>query len=161
MHFSRLMPLLLVMALSACATAPMTTSQQEVRMQVEMTMAAFVAMQPEGLKAGLAEDVVAYEIDLEGKPVRLGSRDDAMRYAEDMFAQVKQMRASLQLDLHAIDCHANTILAYCTVEADVKALMADGSTMVQPSHISVVLRRDADGWKWVHWHTSLSVLAAP
>jgi len=96
----------------------------------------------------LTDDVVAFEMDLEGRPVRLGSRDDAVRYAEEIFAQVKKMGA-------------NSTLAYCTVEFDFKATMADGSTLVQPSRNSVVLRQGDDGWKWTHWHALLAVLPAP
>ena len=134
---------------------------QGVRAQVEGTMGAFVSMDLEGFKAGLAEEVVAFEMDLEGKPVRLGSRDEALRYAEAVFAQVKEMGASLKLDIHSSDCRATSTLAYCTVEFDFMAMMPDGSTMSQPSRNSVVLRYGDDGWKWTHWHSSLAVLAAP
>ena len=47
---------------------------QEVRAQVQRTMAAFASADLEGFKSGLADDVVAFETDLESKPVRLGSR---------------------------------------------------------------------------------------
>ena len=124
-------------------------------------MAAFVAMDLAGFEAGLAEDVVSFEMDLEGKPVRLGSRDAAGRYAEEMFAELKKMGAGLKLDIHSLDCRADPRLAYCTVEFDLKATMPDGSTMLQPSRNSVVLRKIDGGWKWTHWHSSLAVLPAP
>ncbi len=152
--------ILLVTMLGACAAEP-TTAPPEVLAQDERTMGAFASMDLEGVKAGLAENVVAFEMDLEGKPVRLGSRDDAVRYAEAMFAQVKKMGASLKLDIHSCDCRAKSTLAYCTVEFDFKATMADGSTMLQPSRNSIVLRKGDDGWKWMHWHSSLAVLPAP
>ena len=163
--------ILLAMVLGAGEPTPApqmsTTAQwndaatQEVRAQVEKTMGAFASMDLEGFKAGLAEDVVAFEMDLEGKPVRLGSRGDAVRYAEEMFAQVKKMGARLKLDIHSSDCRATSTLAYCTVEFDFKATMPDGSTMSQPSRNSVVLRKGDDGWKWTHWHSSLAVLPGP
>lgn len=133
----------------------------EVRAQVERTMQAFAAMDREAFAAGLAADVVSFEIDLEGKPVRLGSRDDAVRYAEETFAELEKMGASLQLDIHANDCRATETLAYCTVEFDLDAAMADGSTMSQPSRNSVVLRKGDDGWKWAHWHSSLAAPPSP
>ena len=157
MRWTRVM--LLVPLLGACAGEP-TRAPQQVPAQVARTMGAFAAMDLEGFKAGLAEDVVAFEMDLENRPVRLGSRDDAVRYAEEMFAQVKKMGASLTLDIHSTDCRASSTLAYCTVEFDFKATMADGSTMLQPSRNSVVLRKGDDGWKWAHWHSSLAVLPA-
>lgn len=134
---------------------------REVSAQVERTMDAFVAMNLESFKAGLAEDVVAFEMDLESKPVRLGSRADVLRWAEEMFAELKKMGARLKLDMHSRDCRATSQVAYCIVEFDFKATMADGSTMSQPSRNSVVLRKGADGWKWVHWHSSLAAVPAP
>ena len=144
-----------VTLLGACAAVP-KRAPQEVRAQVERTMGAFASMDLEVFKAGLAEDVVAFEMDLEGKPVRLGSRDDAVRYAEEMFAQLKKLGASLKLDIHSSDCRATSTLAYCTVEFDFKATMPDGSTISQPSRNTVVLRKGDDGWKWTHWHSSLA-----
>ncbi len=151
---------LLATVLGACAPEP-TTAPPEVRAQVERTMGAFASMNLEEFKAGLAEDVVGFEMDLEGKPVRLGSRDDAVQFARETFAQLKQMGASAKLDIHACDCRATSTMAYCTVEFDFKATMADGGTMSQPSRNSVVLRKGKDGWKWTHWHSSLAVLPAP
>ncbi|MBI3796987.1 MAG: nuclear transport factor 2 family protein [Deltaproteobacteria bacterium] len=137
------------------------TAAQEVRAQVEGTMNAFASKDLERFKAGLAPDVVAFEMDLESKPVRIGSRDDAVRYAEEMFAQVKKTFKSLTLDFHSTDCRATSTLAYCTVEFDFQATMLDGSTVLQPSRNTVVLRKGDDGWKWTHWHSSLAVPPAP
>jgi ketosteroid isomerase-like protein len=130
---------------------------QEVNAQVERTMGAFESLSLEVLKAGLAEDVVAFEMDLESKPVRLGSRADVVRWAEEMFAELKKMGASVKLDIHSRDCRATSTLAYYTVEFDFKVTMPDGSTMLQPTRNSVVLRKGDDGWKWEHWHSSLAV----
>lgn len=134
---------------------------QEVSAQVERTMGDFASMNLEGFKAGLAEDVVAFEMDLESKPVRLGSRTDVVRWAEDVFAELKKMGARLKLDIHSRDCRATSQVAYCTVEFDLKATMSDGNTMSLPSRNSVVLRKGDEGWKWVHWHSSLAVLPLP
>ena len=120
-------------------------------------MDAFASADLDGFKSGLAEDVVAFEMDLEGKPVRLGSREDVVRYAEATFAELKKMGASLTLDIHSSECNATSTLAYCTVEFDFKATMPDGSMMSQPSRNSVVLRKDENSWKWTHWHSSLAV----
>ena len=92
----------------------------------------------------------------DGKPVRLGSRDEASLFAESTFAELKKMGATMTLDMHATDCHATVSAGYCTVEFDVRAKMSDGSTIVQPARNTIVLRKGADGWKWTHWHSSLS-----
>lgn len=80
---------LLVLGLAAwgCTLATPTTAQwdevaaRDVRAQVESTMNAFVSMDLETFRAGLAEDVVAYEMDLENRQLRLGSRDEVIRWA--------------------------------------------------------------------------------
>lgn len=151
--------ILLPMMACACATGstPEPQAAVDVRAQVQKTMGAFVAMDLEGFKAGLTEDVVAFEMDMEGRPVRLASRGDAGRYAQDMFAEVKKMGATLKLDVRSIDCRAAAAVAYCTVEFDLTATMADGKTMSQPSRNSIVLRKGDAGWAWAHWHSSLAV----
>ena len=134
---------------------------REVRTQVETTMGAFAAMDVERFKAGLAEDVVAFEMDLENKPVRFASRQEVMAWAEGTFAEVKKMGASLKLEFHSSNCRATLTLAYCTVEFDFIATMPDGNAMTQPSRNSVVVRKGDDGWRWTHWHSSLATAPAP
>jgi len=159
---------LLVASAGGCTRAPETTetvqwndaATQEVRLQVEKTMNAFAAMDLEGFKGGLAGDVVSFEMDLENKPLRLGSRDEAIRFAEETFAAVKKMGATLMLDFHSTNCRATSTVGYCTVEFDFKARMADGQTMSQPSRNTVVLQKGEDGWKWAHWHSSIAVAPA-
>ena len=167
MNCKRMTLTVLVLGACGCTLAPPPTAQwndiamQEVRTQVEGTMNAFVSMDVERFKAGLADDVVSFEMDLESKPVRFGSRDEVVRWAEATFAELKKMGASLKLDIHSSNCRATSTLAYCTVEFDLKATMTDGSTMSQPSRNSVVLRNGEDGWKWAHWHSSPAVPPAP
>lgn len=100
-------------------------------------------------------------MDLENKPVRLESRDEVGRWAEATFAEIKKMGAVLTLDIHSSKCRATATLAYCTVEFDVKSTMTGGTTMSQPSRNTVVLRKGDDGWKWMHWHSSLAPSPAP
>lgn len=138
-----------------------SAAAKEAGAQVEKTMKAFAAMNVADFKAGLAEDVTAFEFDMDGKPVRLRGRDDALRFAEETFAQGKKMGASFSLDIHRIECHAAALLAYCTVEFDFKATMPDGSQMIQPTRNSFVLSKEKDGWRWAHWHSSLLVTPAP
>lgn len=159
-----LMMLCLSLVLGACARQPTPVSHQstvvqwdstaarEVRTQVEETMGAFASMNVDSFKAGLAEDVVGFEVDLDGKPVRLGS--EAVRFAQDTFAQLKKIGASAKLDIHANNCQATSTVAYSTVEFDFRATTADGSTMSQPTRNTVILRKGEDGWKWTHWHSS-------
>lgn len=163
-----LVPLALSKLVNACNAAPPApttvewndAAAAEVQAQVTTTMSAFAAMDLGGFKKGLADDVVSFEMDLEGKPVRLGSLGDVRHFVEETSAAMKKMGAAVMVDFHATRCRATTTLAYCTVEFDLKAKMPDGNTMTQPSRNSVVLARRADGWKWVHWHSSTAAPSA-
>jgi ketosteroid isomerase-like protein len=160
MRCRRLSLVVLVLGAWCCTPPPPPTAQwddvaaEEVRTLVEGTMNAFASMDVERFKAGLTEDVVAFEMDLENNPIRLGSREEVARWAEATVADLKKIGAILDLDIHSSNCRATSTLAYCTVEFDFNATMADGSTMSQPSRNSVLLRKGQDGWKWTHWHSS-------
>jgi ketosteroid isomerase-like protein len=161
-----LMPLLGGYGCTPPAQVPSTaqwddTAAQDVRKQVETTLNAFAAMDREGFMAALTEDIVGYDIDLDGKPVRLGSLDEAVGYFDEMSGQVKKMGGTMKIDYHSNRCRATSTLASCMVEFDFLATMADGKTVSQPSRLTAVLRKGNDGWKWTHWHTSLAVLPAP
>ena len=131
---------------------------REAKAEVQKGMNAFAAMDRETFKAGIAAEIVGYDLDLENQPVRLGSRDEALAYFDAMSAQVKKMGGKMKIEFRSIDCRATSTLAYATVEFDFSATMGDGSTMSQPSRVTCVLHKGNDGWKWVHWHTSLSAL---
>jgi ketosteroid isomerase-like protein len=149
------MKAILLSALLLAATSP----TDAVRAQVRKTMDAFAAMDAATFKAGLASGVTAYEADLENKPVRLGSRDEAVKFAEAVFAQMKSMGGRMSIDYRATDCNAAGTLAWCTVDFDFKAAMGDGSTMVQPTRNTIVLQKERGAWKWVHWHSSAATAA--
>jgi len=164
----RLMFLASVLAVSGCArpsqSVPATqwddTRASEVRAQVETTMNAFARFDLASFEAGLTPNVVAFEMDLETKPVRFGSRAEVSKWAEATFAELKKMGANATLDIHSNNCRATATVAFCTVEFDLKATMGDGTTMTQPSRNAVVLQNFGDGWKWTHWHSSPSGPAA-
>jgi len=122
-------------------------------------MNAFVAMDLDRFIGGLTDDVVAFEFDLENKPVRLESQTEVARWAGMMFAELKRMNATMKLDVQKISCQSGSAFAYCTVEFNFSMVMGDGSTMTQPTRNTVALRKSGGVWKWAHWHSSPS--AAP
>jgi ketosteroid isomerase-like protein len=128
---------------------------EEVRAQVEKTMTAFAALDLDAFKAALAEDVVAYEIDSENKPVRLESRAEVSRWTKSIFGQLKAMGAATRLDFASIDCRAAGALAYCVADFTFTVTMPNGKALSQPSRNSIVLRKEVGGWKWAHWHSSV------
>ena len=138
----------------AAAPAWDDAAAQEARLEVEGAMNAFAAMDLEGFTSRLSEDAVAYEFDLENKPMRLGSRDEVAQWFGGILAELKEMGATVTLDVHSTDCHATAGLAYCTVEFDLNVALADGGALSQPTRNTIVLREGDDGWKWMHWHSS-------
>jgi ketosteroid isomerase-like protein len=133
---------------------------KEARAVVERGLAAVEKMDVEGVKAVAAQDITAYDIDLENKPVRMKSLAEVTQYLEAIFTEVKGIGATVKFENRTTECRATATMAYCTFEYDFVAMMADGTKMAQPSQTTVVLRKGNDGWKWAHWHTSLSVLPA-
>lgn len=161
-------------ALSACAAqntpAPSasasvqwdTVAASEVRSVVQQGVDAFARLDLEGIKSVLSQDwtTASFEIDFENKPLRLATRDDAIKYAEDIFGQVKQMGATLKIDLTNMDCRATATLGYCEFVTAVIATPPKGAPMTQPGRATVVAAKGADGWKWVHWHSSPGAASA-
>jgi ketosteroid isomerase-like protein len=129
------------------------------RTAVENGLAAVERLDAEALRALCTSDIVAYDIDLESKPVRMGSLDDAIAYVAAVSAGAKQIGATVRFENVKTDCRATSDLAFCLLEYDFAATMPDGSRAVQPSQTTVVLAKSGGAWKWAHWHTSLSAPA--
>ncbi len=162
--------ILLAAMLGGCATKQMATTAQwneaaaqEARAEVEKSVRLITAMDLEGLKAEITQDgfVTIYDLDFEGKPVRMGTRDEGIQYLKTIFDEAKKMGATLDMGVPSIHCRATSTIAYCVMEYDFSATMPDGQKMTQPSRTSLVLRKGEDGWKWMHWHTSLATVPAP
>jgi ketosteroid isomerase-like protein len=128
----------------------------EVRGVVERGVNSFMQMDVEGVKSVLSQDwaSASYETDFENKPIRMATRDDGIKYAEDIFAEAKKMGATLKVDIKNIDCRGTSTLGYCVMDHDVTATVPKGPPMVQPGRATIVLAKGTDGWKWVHWHSS-------
>ena len=164
----RIATLLLAATLAACGTettpAPDasetvqwdTATAGQVRSVIESGVDAFMALDVEGVKAVLSSDwaSASYETDLENKPLRMATRDDAVKYAEDTFAEVKKLNATLKIDKKNLDCRGTSTVAYCVLDHEVTATLPKGDPIVQPGRATIVLAKGADGWKWVHWHSS-------
>jgi hypothetical protein len=164
----------LVMLAAACSSGntPMADSQdgvmwdstaaRDAKAAVDAMVNAFVTMDLEGVKSRLAQDgyVTSFELDLEGKPTRMATRDDAVKYTEDVIAEVKKLNATLSATVKSSDCRATAGVAYCAIDHDFSATMPDGQVVSQPSRASIALVKEGGTWKWAHWHTSLSAVPA-
>ena len=126
------------------------------RAVVEQGLATVERMEVEAFRAIATPDLIAFDMDLEAKPVRMGSLNDAIAYVEAITAEAKKMGATLKFENVKSDVHTTSDMAYCLVDYDFAATMPDGSRTVQPSRTTVVLTKVDGAWKWAHWHTSLS-----
>lgn len=126
---------------------------------VRQGLAAVERLDAEAFRSLSAGDLVAYDIDLEGRPVRMGSLEAAVAYVAAIGTEVKKTGATVRFENLRNDCRATTDVAYCLLEYAFVSTAGDGTRMSQPSQTTVVLTNTGGGWKWAHWHTSLS--AAP
>ncbi|HJU72152.1 MAG TPA: nuclear transport factor 2 family protein [Gemmatimonadaceae bacterium] len=133
----------------------------EARAAVERGVNAFSNMDIEGLRSVLATEgfTTSYDLDLENKPLRLATRDEAIKYAETTFAEVKKLNITPKIVIKNLDCRAASGLSYCVLEHDFVATMPDGKAMTQSYQATFALTKEADGWKWMHFHTSPAAAA--
>ena len=164
----RISTLLLAVTTSACGTtrtpapdAPATvqwdsTTAGEVRSVVERGVNSMAQMDIEGVKSVLSDDwtFASFDTDMETKPLRLATRDDVIKYAEDVSAEVKKLNATFEIDAKSLECRGTSTLAYCVLDHEVTATMPQSKPMVQPQRATFVLAKGAAGWKWVHFHSS-------
>lgn len=149
---------------SAATTAQWdSTATNEVRASVQKDFDALSAMDVNTVTSDIAQEpfLPAFDLDLENKPVRMATSTDAVNYVTGIIGDVKKMNATLKLATKGIDCRATATFGVCTSEYDFSAVMADGKTMTQPSRITIALAKQAGGWKWIHWHSSLSTAPPP
>lgn len=128
---------------------------------VERGLASMERMDADGFGALCRPDVVGYDIDYVGKPVRMASREEAVGYVAGLTAEAKKAGATFKFENVRIKCRASGDQAYCLLEYDFVATTRDGNRMVQPTRTSVVLGRSEGTWKWEHWHSSLSAPPPP
>ena len=134
------------------------TSKEVLALTERVFLGVVEEMSAEPLKPHLAADIVAYDINLEGKPVKLNSRDEAIKYFETIFAETKKLGATAKLVKRSFICRATSTMAFCLFEYDFIAIMPDGTRMTQPTQTTIILNKAADGWKWTHWHSALSAV---
>lgn len=162
-----LSPLGLVLLLGCAASTPPPAAPESVawdaaaaealRAQVTKMAAAFDAGDLAAAKEMFADDAgPLYDFDFEGKPIRFNSRDEAFAAYEQMMAPMKSQGASMKTELGAVHCGATASFGVCTIEADQTASMPGQPAMTVAMRATVVARKGADGWKWLHLHGSLA-----
>lgn len=133
-----------------------STAAEEARAVVEQGVRAFESLDVEGVKSVMAETWMtpSYDTDMENKPVRMATSADGVKYAEDTFAAVKKMGATLKVNPKSIVCRGTSALVFCVMDHEITAKMSDGSSAAQQQQATFVLGKGAAGWKWLHFHSS-------
>jgi hypothetical protein len=113
----------------------------------------------EFMKRFIAEEGFVGTFDLAGdeRPVALNSRQELLAFIEKLVADTNTSGAHTETSpRRAHQVLATSTLAICTQESELVERHADGSRYVLPHRGTSVLAKTADGWKFVHWHVSLS-----
>jgi ketosteroid isomerase-like protein len=145
---------------AAVAAAGNEAAEKEAWEFVDGGIHSFVAMDRAKYEASIADDISAFDLDVENNPVKMGSRADALAYFDAIVAEVKKMGATMKVATKSHRCEATPAMAFCTAEYDFIIAMPDGTSITQPSYFTAVIEKAPSGWKWAHWHTSLSVKPA-
>ncbi len=132
----------------------------EAKAVVEKGLETLASLDMKGFEAMLATDMDAYDLDIESKPVKMQGKQAGLQYAETIVAAAKSMGATGKLVNRTVKCRATSTMAYCSCEYDFILTPAEGPPIVQPTRTTAVLIREASGWKWQHWHSSLSAPAS-
>lgn len=127
---------------------------------VEKGLETLATFDIKGFESMLASEMDAYDLDIDGKSVKMQGKPAGLRYAESIVAAAKSMGATGKLVNRTVKCRATSTMAYCSCEYDFVVTPAEGTPIVQPTRTTVVLVKEADGWKWQHWHSSLSAPAS-
>ena len=119
---------------------------------------AWSAMDVDAIRASFAnkDALPSYDLDLRGAPIRFSSRDDVVRYAERVFAEMRKMGATMRLSVHDLQCRANATLGVCAQEFDAEVTLGDGTKEAWSFRGTGAARKEEDGWRWTHWHASLA-----
>jgi len=113
----------------------------------------------EFMKRFIAEEGFVGTFDLTGdeQPIALNSRQELLAFIGKLVADAST--SGTQTETSPRRSHqvlATSTLAICTQESELIERQADGSRYVLPHRGTSVLAKTADGWKFVHWHVSLS-----
>jgi uncharacterized protein (TIGR02246 family) len=124
----------------------MTAGPQAV---IEARVAAVAAKDLEGLLACYADDVTLF--DAVG-PLRDAGRDAERARLREWFGAY---RTAIELDIRDLDVIADGAVAFASYLFQVRGTMTDGTEVAMWVRSTAGLRRDDNGWKIVHEHSSV------
>lgn len=96
-----------------------------------------------------------FELTADETPIVLQSRDELVAYVAKLMGDMQQTgRRSLAAPQVEHEVMATATFAVCTEQCDLVEHHEDGSRTILPHRATSVVRKGADGWKFVHWHVS-------
>lgn len=112
------------------------------------------------IKNSLADDafVTSFHLDARAQPAALKSKDELLAFAGQVFADIKQRGGMVTIVPRGTECRATGTFGVCTNEFDLKMNFGEKTEMLSFRATSVSRKRP-DGWKIIHWHSSLATTA--
>ena len=145
---------------AATATTPATVQWDEgVNAELVATMQrmndAWSKGDLEGVRGLLADEsfVRSFDLDMTNRPIVFHSKAEVLAFAEQAFAEIKKMGATMQFTIKDIDCRATATFGVCAGQMDAAATMA-GKTEAMSFRLTAGLQKNANGWAVTHWHAS-------
>lgn len=145
---------------AATATTPATVQWDEgVNAELVATMQrmndAWSKGDLEGVRGLLADEsfVRSFDLDMANKPIVFHSKAEVLAFAEQAFAEIKKMGATMQFTIKDIDCRATATFGVCAGQMDATATMG-GKTEAMSFRMTAGLQKNANGWAVAHWHAS-------
>src|SRR5262249_7370508 len=133
-------------------------AEQEVLNEMHRMHEAFDRGDVDAISRCISDDdfLFVYELDPEGKPVKLNSKQELVVFLQKTFKTFEAGNAVTEAKNPVMTARATSAYAVVTEECSLKVRIAGGKTQVQSLRATAVARKGDDGWKWTHWHMSPS-----
>jgi ketosteroid isomerase-like protein len=151
-------------AAAATASPPAGAAPWDAALAAEMEafargqVAAWEAMDVDRIAATLHDaGLPVFDLDIQGQPVRLGTRDEQLAYVRAM----KEAAPAGKMSTTANHCRAAGEFGWCAMDFQVDAPGPDGKPMPMSMRVTGVAARIDGAWKTIHWHGSMGAIPAP
>jgi hypothetical protein len=106
-------------------------------------------------------EAVVYDFDQNNSPVSKRGTAEIQEFLDSYSKLVREGGMQVTSTVVGADCKSTAVAGFCTVEFD-QSLVMNGETM-GPFKFrgTLVARKMADGWKWIHWHGSFREMPPP
>ncbi|BDC50506.1 hypothetical protein F183_A28220 [Bryobacterales bacterium F-183] len=106
--------------------------------------------------------LVTFELGPDNKtPVPLRSRDEILAFMSKVELDTANVGTSFEMEMPKMNCRATSSFGICTEECTVHLKKNGSTTRIDKLFGTSIAVKYADGWKWIQWHMSVGLPAAP